>query len=271
MPNWCWNNLTIEGDKESISKFRKILNTPDETELICKSENKENLREEYLKEEKEKGNHTKDIIGFVSAQTKDIDEFIMNEYRIKSGLDIKVIHNGDVVSFIRNRMLNLFHPMPTELNNTTSSYGTGRERNEDLIAKYGVDNWYDWHCNYWGTKWDVDAEEDDCDDEERISLGFDSAWSPPREWLMKVAQDYPSLKFLLEYEEGGCAFKGTLEICKDEDVFEDNCWDWFGGCGECDTDYTKEGHCKCTDENGNKLVWGDVSDELDTEENPCAV
>jgi len=53
MPNWCWNNLTIEGDKESISKFRKILNTPDETELICKSENKENLREEYLKEEKE--------------------------------------------------------------------------------------------------------------------------------------------------------------------------------------------------------------------------
>ena len=242
MPNWCWNSLTIEGDKESISKFRKILNTPDRTELLCKSEDKENLRKEYLKEEKEQGSHTDNIIGFVNAQTKDIDEFIMNEYRMKSGRDIKVIHNGDVVSFIRNRMLNLFYPMPTELNNTISSYGT--ERNEDLIAKYGVDNWYDWHCNYWGTKWDVDAEEDDCEDEERISMGFDSAWSPPSEWLKKVAQDYPSLKFLLEYEEGGCAFKGTLEICKDEDVFEDNCWDWYGDCGECETDYTEEGQRK---------------------------
>ena len=48
MPNWCWNNLTIEGDKESISKFRKILNTPDKTELLCKSEDKESLRKEYL-------------------------------------------------------------------------------------------------------------------------------------------------------------------------------------------------------------------------------
>lgn len=266
MPNWCWNNLTIEGDKESISKFRKILNTPDTTELLCKSEDKENLRKEYLKEEKERGNHTEDIIRFVNAQTKDINEFIMNEYRIKSGRDIKVIHNGDVVFFIRNRMLNLFYPMPTELNNTTSSYGT--ERNEGLIAKYGVDNWYDWHCNYWGTKWDVDATEDDSDDVERISLGFDSAWSPPSEWVKKVAKDYPSLEFLLEYEEGGCAFKGTLEICEDKGKFEDKCWDWYGDCGDCDTDYTEEGHCKCTDENGKKLVWGEEAEE---EDNPCAV
>ncbi len=267
MPNWCWNNLTIEGDKESISKFRKILNTPDRTELICKSEDKENLRKEYLKEEKERGNHTENIMSFINTQTKDIDEFIMNEYQNKSGLDIKVIHNGDIVSFVKNRMLNLFHPMPTELNNTISSYGT-RESDADLIAKYGVDNWYDWHCNYWGTKWDVDAVEDDETDEECISLGFDSAWSPPTEWLKKVAKDYPSLEFLLEYEEGGCAFKGTLEICEDKGKFEDKCWDWNGDCGECDTDYTEEGHCKCEDDNGKKLVWGEEAEE---EDSPCAV
>ena len=267
MPNWCWNNLTIEGDKESISKFRKTLNTPDKTELLCKSEDKENLRKEYLEQEKDKQNHLDNILTFVESKTKDINEFIMNDYRIKSGLDIKVIHNGDVVSFIRNIMLNLFHPVPTELLGTTSP---SRESNADLIAKYGVDNWYDWHCNYWGTKWDVDAEENDDTDEECISLSFESAWSPPSEWVKKVAQDYPSLKFLLEYEECGCAFKGTLEICEDEGVFEDKCWDWNGDCGECETDYTEEGHCKCEDDNGKKLVWGEEVDS-EEEDNPCAV
>jgi hypothetical protein len=269
MPNWCWNNLTIEGDKESISKFRKILNTPDRTELLCKSEDKENLRKEYLNEAKERGRHTENIIDFVNSQTKDINEFIMNEYRIKSGLDVKVIHNGDVVSFIKNGMLNLFHPMPTELNNTTSP----SRGNADLIAKYGVDNWYDWHCNNWGTKWDVDVQDngyDSSEDEEYINLSFDSAWSPPTEWLKKVAKDYPSLEFLLEYEEGGCAFKGTLEICEDKGKFEDKCWDWNGDCGECDTDYTEEGHCKCEDDNGKKLVWGEEVDS-EEEDNPCAV
>ena len=33
MPNWCWNNLTIEGDKESISRFKQILETPDKNRI----------------------------------------------------------------------------------------------------------------------------------------------------------------------------------------------------------------------------------------------
>ena len=281
MPNWCWNNLTIEGDKESISKFKKILETPDKTELLSKSKDKENLRKEYLDELKKQGEHLNNIMSFVESKTKPIDDFIMNEYKRKSGLDIKVIHNGDVVSFIKNGMLNLFYPMPTELNNTTSP---GRESNADLILKYGVDNWYDWHCNYWGTKWDVwdvdvqDNGYDSSGDETYINLSFESAWSPPSEWVKKVAQDYPSLEFLLEYEEGGCAFKGVLEICENKGKFRDETWDWYGDCGECDTDYTKDGHCKCKDDNGKKLVWGeeaegeeDEENEGETEENPCAV
>ena len=182
MPNWCWNNLTIEGDKESISKFRKILETPDKTELLSKSKDKENLRKEYLDELKKQGEHLNNVMSFVESKTKPIDDFIMNEYTRKSGLDIKVIHNGDVVSFVKNRMLNLFYPMPTELLGTTSP---SRESNADLILKYGVDNWYDWHCNYWGTKWDVDVQDNGYDssgDETYINLSFDSAWSPPTEW-----------------------------------------------------------------------------------------
>ena len=169
---------------------------------------------------------------------------------------------GNACEIPNNNMLHKFHPMPTELDNTTSPC----EDNEVLKEKYGATNWYDWNCSNWGTKWDVDIdiyEENDCE----MYMSFDSAWSPPTNWLNKVSEDYPKLHFTLEYEEGGCAFKGIFEVCVDNGVFDDSCWEWNGDCGECDTSYTEEGHCECKDDNGNKLVWGEESEE----DNPCAV
>ena len=272
MPNWCWNNLTIEGDKKSISKFKTILNAPDKIELVCKAIDKESLRKEYLEQEKDKQNHLDNILTFIESKTKPIDEFVLNEYsRLKYNSKIELNKDGDVVSIIKARMLNAFHPMPKELEGTTSPSPS----DDVLIAQYGASNWYDWNCNSWGTKWDVDVQDngyDSSEDEEYINLSFESAWSPPTAWLIKVAKDYPDLHFTLEYEEGGCAFKGVMEICEDQDKFSDKCWDWNGDCGECDTDYTEEGHCKCKDDNGKKLVWGEeVEDEGEEEDNPCAV
>jgi len=70
----------------------------------------------------------------------------------------------------------------------------------------------------------------------------------------------------------------TLYIRVNNELFKDETWEWHGDCGECETDFTEKGHCKCTDENGKKLVWGDEAEdeedeenEGETEENPCAV
>jgi len=61
----------------------------------------------------------------------------------------------------------------------------------------------------WGTKWDLE----DCGcykDEQSISYSFDSAWSPPENWLKSVAQLYPDLTFELEYRETGNCFQGII-------------------------------------------------------------
>lgn len=266
MPNWCWNTLSIKGNEKEIAKFKKVLNTPDSIEIICKAKNKETLREKYLAEQREKGLNTDDILNFTATKIKPIDEFILNEYKNNVNYNIELNESGDVISVIKSRMLNAFYPMPKELENTTSPSVS----DDVLVAKYGASNWYDWHVNFWGTKWDVESEINS-EDETFVQIDFDSAWSPPTEWLKKVAQDYPSLEFLLEYEEGGCAFKGVLEICEDKGKFKDETWDWYGYCGECDTDYTEDGHCKCKDDNGKKLVWGEEAEDEEDEENPCAV
>jgi len=82
-----------------------------------------------------------------------------------------------------------------------------KEIQKKLLEKYGCDNWYDWCVENWGTKWDVEAELVD-ESEIYLRYEFDSAWSPPIDWLEEVAKQFPKLHFKLKYEEEGMGFMG---------------------------------------------------------------
>jgi hypothetical protein len=89
------------------------------------------------------------------------------------------------------------------------------------------DNWYDWNCANWGTKWDacdvkIDTDEDQgwvMDDPEHvtISYAFDSAWSPPENWFVKLAEQWPDLNLMLNYVELGMGFTGQMIHKADDD------------------------------------------------------
>ena len=72
-------------------------------------------------------------------------------------------------------------------------------------------DWYNWHIENWGTKWDVECYEDAQIEDDHVELSFDSAWSPPVIWLEKVAKNYPKLKFALKYDEPGMCFMGCAK------------------------------------------------------------
>jgi hypothetical protein len=75
----------------------------------------------------------------------------------------------------------------------------------------GVD-WYDWNVQNWGTKWDVgDVSMEVHEEHNTTYFYFDSAWSPPIEWLEKVIPMFPQLDFTLSYFEGGMGFAGIME------------------------------------------------------------
>ena len=129
-------------------------------------------------------------------------------------------------------ILRSYYPMPDELSETTSptriitteekekqteankdkpedfkSYGITLEEQAALLEKYGVDNWYDWTNNNWGTKWgDYNAkitEGEDDDEPHRIAITFETAWSPPVQGMAAVAAQFPDLEFsLYSYEKG---------------------------------------------------------------------
>lgn len=90
------------------------------------------------------------------------------------------------------------------------------ERQKELIAKYGAINWYDWNIKNWGTKWGA------CDsrvERSENAIYFDTAWSPPIEFVESISPDFPDCEFQLHYAEMGLGFLGTT-IFKDDLFYE---------------------------------------------------
>lgn len=72
------------------------------------------------------------------------------------------------------------------------------------------ENWYSWNVNNWGTKWDVTPYSWERDGN-RISMNFDTAWSPPTTlyetmeddgWQVRAFYHEPGMVFIGIYEDG---------------------------------------------------------------------
>lgn len=70
----------------------------------------------------------------------------------------------------------------------------------DLITKYGFNNWYDWRIENWGIKWDIELFEFK-PAEGKVEYSFLSPCNPPLRFLFRVSTLYPLLLFHLRYCE----------------------------------------------------------------------
>ena len=61
-------------------------------------------------------------------------------------------------------------------------------------------NWYDWHCDFWGTKWNATDTAKYDDDTIQIT----TAWTEPEEIWKALSKKYPKEKIEIEaeYEDG---------------------------------------------------------------------
>ena len=125
-------------------------------------------------------------------------------------------------------LLNFFHPMPKELEGTTSpSSSAGKP--QPMVE--GFDCWYDWRCENWGTKWEVcefygvdrqhhEAGKSGVSLTSTISFGFSSAWSPPinayQTFIMNMSEQKQDVSIKAYYYEGGCDFMGCWDNGDDD-------------------------------------------------------
>jgi len=97
-------------------------------------------------------------------------------------------------------------PCPEELKNV-GDVSFHDKRNEELMAKYGYQDWYSWSLDNWGCKWNCDAQDWDRD-EDTITFWFDSPWGPP----IALYEEMENQGFDVEayYHEEGMAFVGKF-------------------------------------------------------------
>ena len=95
-------------------------------------------------------------------------------------------------------------PEPKTKEECIAKYGEKYIDNGDKHLQHDEDNewfdWYSWHCDFWGTKWnacETDIEDDDC-------VSFWTAWAEPDEIWVALSKMYPDRKISIyaEYEEG---------------------------------------------------------------------
>jgi hypothetical protein len=187
-------------------------------------------------------NHCNNTLG-VLGKTSDVEkfvEFVKSKNKDKTGCEYEIFES--------------LIPMPKELEGTTSP---SKSSNEELIKKYGTDNWYDWCNNNWGTKWgdyDItksdpanlvqysypfkeDGEEDyvnpiENTDNSYVHFYYDTAWAPGSDQLCDaLCLKFPELNFNLYYEEPGMGFAGQVKIKKGEVIYNDS-WDFHPSCSD---------------------------------------
>lgn len=103
---------------------------------------------------------------------------------------------------------------------------------DELKAKYGSDNWYDWCNNNWGTKWDachaaiervpyVIAAALATIHKDRVEISFDTAWAAPEPVIHALVRKYPNLNFVHSYSyEGEENTDFTVDYRLNEGVLE---------------------------------------------------
>jgi hypothetical protein len=118
-------------------------------------------------------------------------------------------------AFNEGRLLDEFIPVPQELRDAVANF----EVNEAMVEKYGYSNWYDFCVNEWGTKWDIGADGQEAidNDNNTLSLNFDSAWAPPTTAYEKLMD--MGFQILAYYYEPGMCFCGKWDN-GDDDYYE---------------------------------------------------
>ena len=243
MPNYCNNNLQVEPtnkSKKAKAQFLKFISDVKVEGDKLPLEYAELYRELYMK-----ANHEKEYRDAVDLYVKHSEMFIKN---FMQQIIQDFTYDAETKSFITGQedfsMDNLL-PCPKELmNENLGSYGGLDAKEKDKLRaemekKYGYKFCTDWRIANWGCKWGVSEVEIDSDRTSEndsfnyVYYRFDTALSPPKEFLINICEKYPLLNFRLHYAEGGCDFEGDLEIEAGE-VITDECGAYQGDGDEVD-------------------------------------
>lgn len=110
-------------------------------------------------------------------------------------------------------------------------------------------NWYNWNISNWGVKWDASESELVEADETSLQYQFNTPWGVAEEALTALSEQYPDVKFILNFEEEqgwGGTYEWTNGVGIETNSYQYKCWG-------CDAQYEEYPEDTEFDENGEHL------------------
>lgn len=173
MPNWCNNTLNVSGDEKSIAAF-----------LTAARGRHAGYNDPY------------------HGNGGDGTWPVHDKVRVKALVKNPAPLYGDE----HDLCMNALYPVPIDYRRFPFDDSQARKLGE-AIGEPRKHGGYEWQTDHWGSKWDVEGNLLESHDT-FLQYKFDTPWSPPISLFEKVAKDFPSLTFELEYYEPGMGFAG---------------------------------------------------------------
>lgn len=223
MPNWCANQLDINGDEAEVVRlieavkgeddgfdFAKIVPIPD-NKFYATNEG----QNDFLC-----GCHPEFVITKAMVKGAEGHEYEKEHgfepqegYWAVDGLPVvkKNLDNGAIEAVVE------------------SMFGGSEvcpKHDEHKISSH-PDWWYNWNVKNWGTKWNCsEVWHDRVDNGQTIegetSYNFDTAWAPSEPVVAALAKQFPTLSITHRYCEGGMGFAGQVVYLNGEEVSRDD-------------------------------------------------
>lgn len=77
----------------------------------------------------------------------------------------------------------------------------------------GRDEWYEWRCNNWGVKWEIDPMNITKIMYPRsLFYAFETPWCPPMPAYGQLSKRFPQAKFYVGWNEPGMRLRGRVLI-----------------------------------------------------------
>ena len=196
MPNWTGNNLTIIGTVEDINLFEA------------------------------------DRVAALKANDCDMEQIITFNMVLPMPQELKGTtspRRRTYEEIIQIAKENNWSDETLQHNLSTALTPEGVAKLDELKAKFGADNWYDWCNDNWGTKWDACHAAYErmpyviagANSKDRLTISFDTAWAAPEQVIHALVRKYPNLNFVHSYSyEGEENTDFTVDYRLNEGVLE---------------------------------------------------
>ena len=207
MPNWVSNGLTVEGNPDSVKALVEQLNKP-----FVRVHDNWDMESRSMK--KKQTTYPNPIFAFWN-----------------------IIRPADEI-------MDVYEGQPPKTKSSLDEIEKWHEEVQDNALN--SNDWYNWNCRNWGTKWDVAVDSDDeysdtyiegpTENGENLVVyyNFHTAWSPPFPALEKLSAQYPKLLFTLSYEEEQ-GWGGEAEFLRGENISDAA---YESKCRDCDAEDT---------------------------------